>query len=64
MLQVIDWHYVTAHSKTPPRKPEPLERPGVQKPSYGVAVPLWKMREMLPGIEGQKDEEGVSGNGS
>ena len=31
MLQVIDWHYVTAHSKHPPRKPEPIERPGVEK---------------------------------
>ena len=39
MLQVIDWHYVTAHSKHPPRKPEPIERPGVQKNSHGGRGP-------------------------
>lgn len=31
-LRQIDWHYVSANSKTPPRAPEPLPRPGVRPP--------------------------------
>ena len=51
MLRVLDWHYISAHTKTPPRRPEPLERPGVEKPRIGTTVlSIDEMRKRLPGV--------------
>jgi hypothetical protein len=49
LLNVVDWHYVTAHSKTRPRRPTPLERPGFERARKGTVVSLEEARRILPG---------------
>lgn len=61
LLNVIDWHYVTAHTgkgQQKPRPPVPLERPGVARPrGKGTVVSMEEARRILPGAWDELTEE-------
>jgi hypothetical protein len=58
-LQVIDWHYVTAHSKRGAsiRRPRPLPRPGFERKGKGTPVSLEEAKRILPGAWDELSDE-------
>jgi hypothetical protein len=50
LLNVHDWHYVSAHSKQRVRRPTPLPRPGFERArGKGTVVTFAEARRILPG---------------
>jgi hypothetical protein len=56
-LRQLSWMYSTVHSKTAPKKPEPIRRPGVTGRRHGKLMRISEIRALDPRMRNMSDDQ-------